>query len=134
MDIDLPEHMGSDFLSALLDEIRTLPSPWHKMNKRQQDEVIDRLRARIEENVDKMIMVVCSEDRPCLVGHVEKVEFKGGVKASINLSRDNPNRHQLADAVGQEIMIIVSESVEAYTGGMYDIQGEPDQGELDGVE
>lgn len=133
MEISLAEHIGSDLLSALLDEIKALQKPWQSMSQRNQNEVIDRLRMRIEHNIENVITMIAAQDRPCLIGRVEKVEFKNDVKCILNFSRENPSRHELSDAVGQMVMIIVTENVESYVGGMEDIQGDPDQGELEGV-
>ncbi len=43
--------IGKDLLGALLAELRLLPKPWEQLAQAKQDDVIDRLRKRVETNV-----------------------------------------------------------------------------------
>ena len=45
------ESMGVDLLQALVTELKLLPKPWPELSKAKQDDIIDRLRARVQHNV-----------------------------------------------------------------------------------
>lgn len=45
------ETVGKDLLSALVQEIKLLPNTWPKMSENRQNDLIDRLRKRVETNV-----------------------------------------------------------------------------------
>lgn len=132
--VDFPElhaaeHVGTDLLGALLDEIKQLQSPWQSMPQHLQSELIDRLRRRVEDNVKQAVSLIAAEGRVTVVGTLEQVTFKGAIKASIVLSKSNVHRLDLADNVNQEVLIVIMPA-EQFTGGMDGIQADEDQPDL----
>jgi len=123
------ETMAGDLLAAMVDELKTLPDVWQKLPMHKQDEVIWRLRHRVTGAVRQAVRIIASEDRPTLVASVEKVEFKDGVKATLVMSKGNPARHDLADAQGSEVLVVVA-SAEQHMGGTEGVQPDPDQHDL----
>ncbi len=79
------ETAGKDLLGALITEIKLLPDVWQKLPKAKQDDVIDRLRARVEENVKMVVFTIASQHRTTVVGSLDKVTIKGNVEAVIKL-------------------------------------------------
>lgn len=55
--------IGKDLLGALVQEIRLLPDVWPKLPKAKQNDVIDRLRNRVEENVKMVVFTIASQHR-----------------------------------------------------------------------
>lgn len=55
--------VGKDLLGALVTEIKLLPDVWQKLPKAKQNDVIDRLRNRVEENVKMVVFTIASQHR-----------------------------------------------------------------------
>lgn len=49
------ETLGLDLLNALVDELKVAPDCWQKMSQLQQDQTIDRLRARTQTLVEQAL-------------------------------------------------------------------------------
>ncbi len=124
------DSIGRDILQALVQEIKLLPKPWVSMTKRKQDDVIDRLRARVDHNVKMAVHLISSNNRTTVVGDLESVASKDGIKATFKISSHSEGRHHLFDSVGRACLIVVADADE-HTGGMDDVQGETDQRAMD---
>ena len=122
--------IGKDLLSALLSEIRLLPKPWDQLAKSKQDDIIDRLRKRVETNVKMAVHLLSSQGRTVVVGDLEQITIKDGAKAVIKIGRSAESLHDLYDAQGKAVLVIVSDAGE-HTGGMDGITGEEDQRAMD---
>lgn len=122
--------IGKDLLSALLSEIRLLPKPWDQIAKSKQDDIIDRLRKRVETNVKMAVHLLSSQGRTVVVGDLEQITIKDGAKAVIKIGRSAESLHDLYDAQGKAVLVIVSDAGE-HTGGMDGITGEEDQRAMD---
>jgi len=124
--IHAAETVGVDLLGALLDEIKALPKVWPMMSKDEQNEVIDRLRERVKTNVQQAVALIAAEDRVTVVATLEQVTFKGAIKATLGLSKSNIHRLDLADNVGEQVLVCIMPS-EQFAAGMDDVEGEEDQ-------
>ena len=122
--------IGRDLLQALVTECRLLPDVWPKISKAKQDDVIERLRKRVDDSVRMAVHLIASEGRATADATIESVTFKNGIKAVLNLSKNSPQRHAIADSEGKLVLIVVADAGE-HTGGMDDITGEADQREMD---
>lgn len=126
------EHVGTDLLGALLDEIKQLNQPWQSMPQHLQTETIDRLRNRVETNVKQAVALIAAEGRVTVVGTLEQVTFKGAIKATLVLSKSNIHRLDMADNVGQEVLVVIMPA-EQFTGSMDGVTADPDQTDLPGL-
>jgi ribosome modulation factor len=122
--------IGKDILGALLAEIKLLPKTWEKIPKKKQDDIIDRLRSRVETNVKMAVHLIASEGRTVVSGDLDQITIKDGAKAVIKISRAAESLHELYDAQGKAVLIVVSGAAE-HTGGMDEIRGEADQRAMD---
>jgi len=124
--------VGKDLLGALVQEIRLLPDVWPKLPKKKQDDVIDRLRKRVEENVNMAVFTLAAQDRTVVAGSLDQITIKDGVKAVIKFSIKSPNLDGLYEAAsdGSDVLVVVA-GVKEHTGGMNEIQGEDDQRGMD---
>lgn len=122
--------VGKDLLAALLAEIKLLPDPWQKLPKAKQDDIIDRLRARVESNVKMAVHLMASQGRTVVAGDLDQITIKDGVKAVVKFSPAAPSLHQLYEAAGQGVLVVVA-GAEDHTAGMDEIQGEADQRAMD---
>lgn len=123
------DRVGEDLLSALLDEIRHVPKPWPQLSKAAQDEVIERLRDRIQDNVTKAVYLLASENTVTVVGDLEQITIKGDSKAVIKIGKDNESLLDFYQAQGKPVLIIVADA-KKHMGNIEGIEGENDQREL----
>lgn len=124
--------VGRDLLGALVAEIKLLPDVWPKLPKAKQDDVIERLRKRVEENVAMAVFTIAAEDRTVVAGALEQITINDGVKAVIKFGIKAPNLDGLYEAAseGKDVLVVVS-GAKDYTGGMNEVQGENDQRAMD---
>ncbi|MEI1361293.1 hypothetical protein V8G45_27565 [Klebsiella pneumoniae] len=118
--------IGKDLLSALVTELKLLPDVWVKLSEKKQNDVIDRLRSRVEHNVKMATHLIASNGRTVVAGDLEQITIKDGVKAVVKFSGAAPNLHELYDASGKAVLVVVANPDE-HTGGMDDVRGESDQ-------
>ena len=123
------ESAGTTLLKALLTEVQQLQKPWANTPQAEQQNVIDRLRLRVEDAVREAVLRIASGAQSRIRATVESVTFKDGVKAVLQLSRGNPETHALADATGGTVLIVLTE-VEEHVDGMHTVKPDPDQREL----
>lgn len=124
------DSLGKDLLSALVTEIKLLPDPWQKLSKAKQDDVIDRLRARVESNVKMAVHMLAAEGRVTIAGDLDQITIKDGVKAVVKFGTGAANLHELYDVAGKAILLVVANAAD-HTGGMNEITGESDQRAMD---
>lgn len=109
------ETMLGDLMALVTDEIKALPDLWQRMAESKQEEVIYRVRRRIESAIDRTISILAAGERPAMRATVESVTFKDGVKAVLKLSPGAGGRHELADSTGDEVLVTILDSA-AYKG------------------
>lgn len=97
--------IGRDLLSALVAELKLLPQPWVKLSQSKQDDIIDRLRDRVDANIKMAVHLIASEGRTVVQGDLDQVTIKDGAKV---------------------VLIVVADS-QPHTGGMGQVRGEADQ-------
>lgn len=120
------DSVGRDLLQALVTELKLLPKPWAALTKAKQDDVIDRLRSRVENQIKMAVHVLASDGRTTIAADLEQVTAKDGIKAQFKISQASQGRHDLFDSVGRACLIVLA-NAEDHTDGMNDIQGEDDQ-------
>lgn len=128
------ETAGKDLLGALVTEIKLLPDVWQKLPKAKQDDVIDRLRNRVEENVKMAVFTIASQNRTTVAGSLDKVTIKGNVEAVIKFGINAGNLPELfaaaADQDSRTVLVVVADPA-AHTQGMDEVKGEDDQRTMD---
>ena len=123
------EHMGQQLLEAMLDELKALQDPWDKTPEERQDEALRRLESRIKHLVRESVNTIAAGEWPIIRAQLESVTVKDGVKAVLKAHKDGQITHDLVDAEGSNVLIVITDS-EQYLGGMSEVQGDPDQPEL----
>lgn len=118
--------IGADLLNALLTEIKLLPKPWEALTKAKQDDIIDRLRSRVEHNVKMAIHILAADGRTVVVGKLDQITIKDGIKCVVTVGSKQDNLHEMYDATGKAVLMIVSD-VKDNMVGAGDIEGEVDQ-------
>lgn len=127
------ETMTGDLLAALVDEFKVAPDVWQKLPEHQQENLIYRLQQRIQDNVRKAVEIIASANRPTIIATVESVTVKDGIKAVLTLPKSDAQRHELFDAAGLSVLLIVGGASEYY-GGADKVKPDPDQPALNGFD
>lgn len=122
--------VGRDLLQALVAELKLLPDVWVKLSEKKQNDVIDRLRARVDTQIKMAVHVLASSGRTVVAGDLDQVTIKDGVKAVIKFSSAAPSLHELYEAQGKAVLVIVAGASD-HTGGMDEVRGESDQRAMD---
>jgi hypothetical protein len=122
--------VGRDLLQALVTELKLLPDVWVKLSEKKQNDVIDRLRARVDTQIKMAVHVLASSGRTVVAGDLDQVTIKDGVKAVIKFSAAAPSLHELYESQGKAVLVVVAGAAD-HTGGMDEIRGESDQRAMD---
>lgn len=125
------ETMLGDLMSCMVDELRHSERPWHELNEGAQQEAIYRIESRVRANIKQAVEIIASANRPTIVATVEQVTVKDGIKAVVTLPKSDQQRHELFDAAGCAVLLIVGGASE-YMGGADAVKPDPDQPELIG--
>ncbi|UYM14278.1 hypothetical protein [Endozoicomonas euniceicola] len=118
-----------DLMGLVTDELKALPDVWQKLPEHQQQEVIFRIKQRCMNAVAQAVRIMATGDRVSLLATVDTVTFKDGVKAVLKMPGNSPGRHDLADAEGETVMIVIPDT-DAYMGGE-EPEADPDQPAFD---
>jgi len=119
--------LGKDLLSALVLEMKMLPDTWVKLSQKKQDDIIDRLRKRVDASVRMAVHLISANGRTVLQGDLDKVTIHNGTQATVKFGKAAPGLLELAAAQGQAVLLVVSGDPETFTGGMDEVRGESDQ-------
>lgn len=122
--------LGKDLLGALVAEIKLLPEPWQKLSKAKQDDIIDRLRKRVESNVKMAVHLLAAEGRVTIAGDLDQITIKDGVKAVVKFGTGAANLHELYDVAGKAILLVVANAAD-HLVGINEMAGENDQRAMD---
>lgn len=124
------DSVGKDLLGALLAEIKLLPDPWQKLSKAKQDDIIDRLRKRVDSNVKMAVHLLAAEGRVTIAGDLDQITIKDGVKAVVKFGAGVENLHELYDVAGKAILLVVANAAD-HLVGINEMAGESDQRAMD---
>lgn len=120
-----------DLVKVAVSEIRGMPFAWGVLPEKDQQKIIDRITERFSEAVRQAVKIIAAESRAHLVADVDSVTFKDGIKVTLKVSKASEDRHELADATGQMVLIVLPQVDKFLTGEIP--KAEPDQRELLGA-
>lgn len=123
------ELMAGEMMAMIIDELKQAPCVWQQMSEHDQQDVIYRAERRVKSIITQAVHILASKDRPALIGDVDTVTFKDGVKAVLKMDKASPHRHDLADAEGSSVILVVVDPDE-YFGGVDEVEAEPNQASL----
>lgn len=123
--------MLGDLMACLIDEFKAAPRVWQEMPEHQQQDMIYRVQDRVQQAIKDAVEIIASDNRPTIVATVESVTVKDGIKAVVTLPKSDAQRHELFDAAGQAVLLIVA-GAKGFYGGTDQVQADPDQPALNG--
>jgi hypothetical protein len=117
-----------DLLKMMVNEIRSLSVPFSVLTEAQQQQIIERVRLRTEQSVREVVRIITGKARPVVEAQIESVLFKDGVKVQLTFSRQQGDRHALADAAGDSVLLVLPQYGEVLGGDVP--RADKDQPEL----
>ena len=120
------ETMLGDLMSLVIEELKAAPDVWQRLPEHKQDAVIGRVHQRVGEAVRQAVELMAANGRTAIPATLEQVTVKDAYKAVLTLRKDDPSRHELVDATGRSVMIVVADPTE-FSGGAGDVKADPDQ-------
>lgn len=102
--------MVGALMQCVVEQLKVLPKPWQALGEREQQEFLDRVQGQVEGAVKKAVFLLAAQDRVVIPATVNKVVFKDGVKAELELAPGAPGRHDLADAEGELVYILIGDN------------------------
>jgi hypothetical protein len=105
-----------DLIEVCIDELKASQDVWQKLSERGQQDALFRVRLRCEAAVRKAVRIIAAADRPTIFATLEQVTVKDGIKAVLKLDKHDAQRHELVDATGRQVLIVVA-SAEQHLGG-----------------
>lgn len=117
------ETIAGDLIGMLVGELRLLPDIWPKIGPDEQDDIIERVRKRVTDNVRKAVELIASNGRITVAGDLKKVTFADKVEAVFSLSKNDPSALELCHAQGLPCLIVVASAGE-HMGGAGELAAE----------
>ena len=130
--VNFSESLGADLLSALVQNLNTMPDHWAKMSEDQQNDVIDRLRGQVCSTISNIVKTIASDNRVAASGVLDKVVIKDGAQATISFQTKAQGLSDLYEHIGSNVMVVVASPTD-YLVGIEKIKGDSDQPDLNGV-
>lgn len=123
------DRFAAQLLRASLDALANQRTLWPVTPQEQQQQVIDRLRERFAEIIQRQMVDVAAAGFVNAEVTLGTLTAKGDViKAQVNIT-DNKTLHELVDRLGQKIVLVLVDS-EIYTAGMESFEAQKDQPDL----
>ena len=94
----------------VMDEMQKMDmaaSAWSALTDEQREARMDTMARRADELADQLVKDVTAAGYHTLHGTLESVVFKDGLKLTVKCSRNEEDRHAIADAAGGSILVVL---------------------------
>ncbi len=99
--------VGTSLMKLFIQHAQDLKKPWAQMSKHQQDETLDAIRAGVQEHVKKAVELIAARDRVHVIGTLEQITIKNGVRASVMMGKGCPGLSRLFECQGEAVALVV---------------------------
>lgn len=125
------ETLTGDLRDFILDRLKHEQSkrPWHERSESDQRQTVHEVESAVRRVVTSAVEIIAAHGRRTIKATIEQITIKDGYKAVLSCSKFDPNRHQLSDAQGSAVLIVVADP-EEFTGERGEVEIRPDQSEL----
>ena len=110
------ETCRGDVRDFLVHRLQNWKKPWNAFTESEQREHVAQANEAAEALIERVAEIMAAEGRKAIVGTLESVMVKDGIKGVIKMSKKDPQRHELTDAVGMAVIVVVK--------GIEELQGE----------
>lgn len=102
--------LKGDIRDWLLDRLKQQQKPWEQMSEAEQADLIAQAEMAAGDMVRRAVRMIAAEGRKVIVAQLEQVTVKDGIKAVVTLSKHDACRHDLVDAQGKDVLIVVADA------------------------
>ncbi len=103
--------LSGDLGDAVLDILREIRDPWHKLTESRQTFIAGQIRQTTGLLVERAVNLLAAQEFPAIAVILEQLAFKPkGIEAKLAMSAiDRATRHQLVDAQGKPVLIVIAD-------------------------
>jgi hypothetical protein len=122
--------LTGDIRDFLLDRVKALGKPWAAMTEDEQADQIHSAKEAAERLVTVACEIIAADGKKAMKGKLKTLAIdKDVIKATVLLSKEDEQRHQLLDAAGLAVMVVVADA-EYYRGEQAPAEPTPSQSDL----
>jgi hypothetical protein len=115
-----------DLRDAILMRLKAMPKPWTVMSETEQYNMIAGVERATEHLISAAVHLIAANGHPVIRAKLDSLSCKDGIKAAVALSRHDAQRHQLMDAVGKPVLLVVADP-DAFMGAKAEAKPDPQQ-------
>lgn len=125
----IADNLQADLVGWLIDRLRHMECAYRYLTEDQQRTVIREAQYATRSLVEEVVRKVAAEDRQTIVADLKKVTRDADkIVGQLECAKHSEYRHNLVDAVGSQVLIVVADP-EQYMGGDMP-EPDPDQPDL----
>lgn len=123
--------LTGDLRDFILDKLRHEQDkrPWHERSETDQRDTVHQVEVAVRSAVTRAVDIIAGAGHRSITAAVAQVTVKDGIKAVLELSRHDPQRHSLVDACGARVMLVIADPDE-FDGERAPVAVKPDQAEM----
>ena len=118
-----------DVCLQIMKDPKTTGKAWKDMSESEQRDTAEKITDRVEDAVIQGVRIISANGQRQIIGTLEQVTNKDGMKSVIKTSAHDDLRHDLNDNVGCAVAIVLS-GAEDYVGIGEKVKFDKDQPEL----
>jgi ribosome modulation factor len=125
------ETLAGDVRDFVLDMLRheKSPLPWNVRPEAEQRGVVERVSRLATVWTGKAVRLIAGAGRQVMAGKLVQVQIKDAIRAQVDFLKSDPLRHDLMDAAGAEVLLVVSDA-SAFQGARGEVEIRRDQPDL----
>lgn len=125
------ETLTGDIRDVILNDLKERKSnlPWNMRKEAEQEDMISQVTSLAESIVTRTVHIVAAGGRKTISAHLKKCSIQDDIQATLELSKSDESRHQLIDATGTHVLIVVADP-EAFQGERKAVFASKDQGDM----
>jgi hypothetical protein len=125
------ETLMGDLRDFILDRLKHdhNPLPWDMRGEDEQKATIESVQSATRHWVYRAVTLIAAGGQRAARGSLIKFVVKDGIQMQVNLAASDQLRHELADHVGNSVMIIIADA-EQFQGERSAVRVTPDQSRL----
>lgn len=125
------ETLTGDLRDFMLDRLRYEQSkrPWHERSEADQRDTVHQVEAAVRNAVRQAVEIIAAGGLKTIKATIEQVTVKDGIKATLTMSKFDEHRHNLIDATGATVLVVVADPSD-FSGEREPVEIKPDQPEL----
>lgn len=121
--------LTGDLIKVCIEQLRQQQVPWGALPEKEQQETIDRVTVVCSKAAREAVKIIAGLGRPAVQAEIESTTFKDGIKVVLTMSKQQADRHAIADATGSGVLLVLPK-YDAIAGGAPP-KADPDQPRLD---